>query len=313
MLQKLLHWLASFLTLNKSEQRGLILLIILICIAGLINLLIPRIISNENEADTEFFKNEVEAFVMAQQAAEDSARVEQLQNRGELNEELARQKLKPFPFDPNGLPEEAWARIGLTQKQIKTIKNYEAKGGRFRKKEDLKKIYSISDAEYYILEPYINIPKEFKTEVYPTVKKPAAKRVRYLSTEVNSADSSILVHSLHLSPWLSRRVIKYRNILGGFSSLQQLTEVYGFDSVLFEKVSRYITIDTSLIVKLNINKAGFKELLRHPYISYDITKKIVNYRSENGAFTSADQLVKEDIISESLFIKLKPYLSTAQQ
>ncbi len=309
MLNILRRWLTAFLTLNKSEQRGILLLVLLISVVGLINLFLPQMTSHDNQADINAFKNEIEKFVMAQQVAEDSIRTEKLQNRGELNEELARQKLTPYPFNPNNLPEEAWAKLGLTQKQIKTIKNYESKGGKFRKKEDLKKMYSISEAEYMILEPYINIPPKFKTKVSQTEKKPSAKSVRYLSTEVNAADSSTLVHSLHISPWIARRVIKYRNLLGGFSTPGQLKEVYGFDSVIYKKTERYILVDTSLISKLDINIAGFKEILRHPYISYDITKKIVNYRSKNGPFTSTGQLTDAGILSESLYIKLRPYLS----
>ncbi len=309
MLKKLRRWFTLFLTLNKSEQRGILLLIILICAIGLINLLLPHMTGNHEQTETDAFKNEIEQFVAAQQIAEDSIRIEKLQNRGELTEELALQKLTPFPFNPNNLPEEAWAKLGLTQKQIKTIKNYEAKGGKFKNKEDLKKMYSISDAEYMILESYINIPPEFKTRVSQSEKKPSVKSVRYLSTEINAADSATLVHSLHLSPWIARRIIKYRNLLGGFSTPEQLKEVYGFDSLLYRKTRRYIMIDTSLIVKLDINKAGFKEILRHPYISYDITKKIVNYRAKNGPFTSTEQLTGADILSESLYIKLEPYLS----
>jgi len=309
MLHNILHWLASFLTLNKSEQRGILLLIIIITAAGLFNLFLPEVIKTENHFNTDIFQKEISAFVTAQQNTEDSIKIEKLQSKGQLNEQLAQQKLHPFLFNPNGLPEEIWSKLGLTQKQIKTIKHFEAKGGKFRKKEDLSKIYCISEAEYNILEPYINIPQELKTMATQTRNKPKIKKVRYLVTEINSADSSVLVHSLNIPPWIASRVIKYRKLLGGFSVPEQLKEVYGFDAHEYEQIRSYIRVDTSLILKININKADFKEILRHPYISYEITKKIVNYRNKKGSFKSLEELMGQEILSPALYIKLKPYLS----
>jgi len=269
-------------------------------------LLLPFFVTNTH-VDFSEFKSEIEEFRKSQQNIADSIRIEQLQNRGELDEILAKEKLKPFPFNPNMLPEEAWFELGLTEKQIKTIKNYEAKGGKFRKKEDLKKMYCISEAEYNILESFIRIPSEFKSKPSPSKNKPIVKQFRYLTLEINAADSSALVNSLNIAPWIAKRVVNYRDILGGFSKAQQLKEVYGFDPTFYNKIEKYISIDTSLITKININTASFKEILRHPYISYDITKGIVNQRKNKGPYESTIRLIELGILSESLFIKLSPY------
>jgi len=311
MLNSIKQWFKSFLTLSKSVQRGILFSIILIIILIVINLLLPFFVTNTH-VDFSEFKSEIEEFRKSQQNIADSIRIEQLQNRGELDEILAKEKLKPFPFNPNMLPEEAWSELGLSEKQIKTIKNYEAKGGKFRKKEDLKKMYCISEAEYNILESFIRIPSEFKSKPSPSKNKPIAKQFRYLTLEINAADSSALVNSLNIAPWIAKRVVNYRDILGGFSKAQQLKEVYGFDPTFYNKIEKYISIDTSLITKININTASFKEILRHPYISYDITKGIVNQRKNKGPYESTIRLIELGILSESLFIKLSPYLSVNQ-
>jgi len=311
MLNSIKQWFKSFLTLSKSVQRGILFSIILIIILIVINLLLPFFVTNTH-VDFSEFKSEIEEFRKSQQNIADSIRIEQLQNRGELDEILAKEKLKPFPFNPNMLPEEAWFELGLTEKQIKTIKNYEAKGGKFRKKEDLKKMYCISEAEYNILESFIRIPSEFKSKPSPSKNKPIVKQFRYLTLEINAADSSALVNSLNIAPWIAKRVVNYRDILGGFSKAQQLKEVYGFDPTFYNKIEKYISIDTSLITKININTASFKEILRHPYISYDITKGIVNQRKNKGPYESTIRLIELGILSESLFIKLSPYLSVNQ-
>ena len=311
MLNSIKQWFRSFFTLSKSVQRGILFSITLIIILIIINLLLPFFVTNTH-VDFSEFKSEIEEFRKSQQNIADSIRIEQLQNRGELDEILAKEKLKPFPFNPNMLPEEAWSELGLSEKQIKTIKNYEAKGGKFRKKEDLKKMYCISEAEYNILESFIRIPSEFKSKPAPSKNKPIVKQFRYLTLEINAADSSALVNSLNIAPWIAKRVVNYRDILGGFSKAQQLKEVYGFDLAFYNKIEKYISIDTSLITKININTSSFKEILRHPYISYDITKEIVNQRKKEGPYESTDRLFELGILSESLFIKLRPYLSVNQ-
>lgn len=300
-------------TLNKSEQRAILLTLFLILIVIAINLALPYLVIKDTHDYSDFIR-EIENFRQSQQIIADSIRIEQLQNRGELTEEMAEQKLNPFPFNPNNLPEEVWLQLGLSEKQIKTIKNYESKGGKFNKKEDLKKMYSISDAEYAILEPYIRIPSSFKTKISPIrsnteEKKSEEIKVRYLNVEINGADSSNFVNSLRIRPWIAARIISYRELLGGYYKPAQLKEVYGFDSANYHKIEKYLQVDTSLIIPININTAGFKEILRHPYLSFDITKEIVNHRNSRGLFKSTHQLMELGILSESSFIKVKPYLS----
>lgn len=315
MLKKLKSWLRAFFTLNKSEQRGIIILLVLIVLLLIFNQMLPLLIKHETVDEDDFF-NDVETFRQGQQHIYDSIRIEKLQNRGELDFELASQKLKPFPFNPNRLPEEAWRALGLTKKQIKTIKNYEAKGGSFNRKEDLKKMYGISEVEYNILEPYIRIPSPFKSKSESQLEEMKEKRTsrkrkspEFKRIEINSADSATLTTHLLLSPWLARRVIKYRNLLGGYYSKVQLREVYGLDSADIAKRLRYISIDTTGIHKLNINKSSFKELLRHPYMSYNITKYIVNTRKKNGDYKSIYQLIESDSLTEMWLRKTKPYLT----
>lgn len=314
MLRKIKSWINPVFSLTKSEQRAILFTLFLIIIVISLNLLLPYFLKKE-ATDYSVFRNEIERFRHEQQMIADSIRIEQLQNRGELSEELAEQKLNPFPFNPNQLPVEVWQQLGLSEKQIKTIKNYEAKGGKFNRKEDLEKMYSISKAEYTVLEPFIRIPPAFKSKISPIessieIKKPKKKSIRYLNVEINSADSSAFVNSLKLPPWIANRIVSYRNLLGGFYNAAQLKEVYGFDTIHFYKIDKYMQVDTSLIVQININAAGFKEILRHPYISYEITKEIVNYRNSRGLFRTTQQLQELGILSESTYIKVKPYLSS---
>ncbi len=306
MLRKLKRAIGQFFSLSKSEQRGNIILAALILLVAAAYYLLPFFPGYEAVDYTEF-EEEIAAFRQAQQKIRDSIRIEKLQNAGKLDSALARLKINPFPFNPNQLAVEEWRKLGLTNKQIQAIRNYEAKGGKFRKKEDLKKMYTISDAEYQLLEPYIRLSP--KNEKQPKKVKQNALSV---PVGINSADSAVLAHDLGLAPWLAARIVKYRNLLGGFYTKQQLTEVYGFDDKLLSEKSSSITVDSSLVRKLNLNKASFKQLLRHPYISYELTQYIVNTRSAKGRFSSIDEINEAPLVDDELFARLKHYLKVAK-
>ncbi|MDP3463822.1 MAG: helix-hairpin-helix domain-containing protein [Bacteroidales bacterium] len=220
---------------------------------------------------------------------------------------------KPFPFDPNKLPEESWRKLGLSEHQIKAIKNYEKKGGKFFRKEDLAKIYTISETEYKMLEPYIQIetskPKHTnritdslsKTNTYSP--KPTFSGI----VELNTVDSISLIALPGIGPWFAHRIIQYRQRLGGFVNVDQLLEVKGIDSSIFEEMKPHIDVDSSHIVKRNLNRDTFKQLLSHPYIDMEMTKFIVNHREKHGHFASWENfsaLTPENTASIS---RLRPY------
>lgn len=310
MLKRIIQAIKQFFTLTKSEQRGVIVLVILILITTTVYYALPYFFKSEFIDHSEF-KQEIADFREAQQHLRDSIRIERLQNTGELDRNLANQKLKPFPFNPNKLPEEAWKALGLTDKQIKSIKNYEAKGGKFKRKEDLKKMYAISAIEYEILEPYIRVPSLFLTKTDKEIEKEYRGSGIYKAIEINRADSARLEASLKIPGWLAARIVKYRNLLGGFYQAEQLAEVYGLDSLAVVKRSKSILVDQSLIQKLDLNKSSFKQLVRHPYISYKLTKYIVDKR-EQAAFKSIEDIKESPLVTEPLFYKIRPYLVVSE-
>jgi DNA uptake protein ComE-like DNA-binding protein len=127
--------------------------------------------------------------------------------------------------------------------------------------------------------------------------------------ELNAADSADLLPLKGIGPVFASRIIKYRNLLGGFYSYDQLLEVYGMDSNRFIPLIGSISIDTNLIQRKNINKSTFKELLRHPYLDYDNVKAIMKYKGHSGEFNSIEEIRDSDLFSDSLWLKLRYYLT----
>ncbi len=198
----------------------------------------------------------------------------------------------------------------MPDKVVKTILKYEAKGGRFKKKEDLKKIYGLKPEIYRQLENYIRIPNTEVTEkkAKVLVVESVNKNAEIIPLDINRADSVAFLEVPGIGPFYAGQIVKYRNRLGGYVSIKQLTELYKIDSIRLNAWLPYLTFKDTLIIPIDINTADFKTVLKHPYMDYETTKKIFNLRNKLGRYAGIYQLKKDSILSDSLFQKLKPYL-----
>jgi DNA uptake protein ComE-like DNA-binding protein len=151
-----------------------------------------------------------------------------------------------------------------------------------------------------------------KTSFFQPIKD-SLKKKKYnsakqiINVELNTVDSVSLEKLPGIGPVLAGRIIKYRTILGGYHSPDQLSQVYGIKPDLLERVGKYLTADTLKIRKIDVNTAEFKEINAHPYISFPQAKLIMKSRSR-GKILSLAQLEKDGIFSMEELAKLKPYL-----
>lgn len=146
------------------------------------------------------------------------------------------------------------------------------------------------------------------------------ERPQYTKQEKFTTPGSISLNETDTAEWkkvpgigstFSRRIVKYQNLLGGYVSINQLKEVYGFTDELFDAIVPFISeedYDWGDCTKINVNQLEFKELLAHPYISYEQTKAIVNLRSRTGSIASINQLkMLEEFTSEDIE-RITPYI-----
>jgi DNA uptake protein ComE-like DNA-binding protein len=126
--------------------------------------------------------------------------------------------------------------------------------------------------------------------------------------EINSADSSALMDLPGIGPVFAKRIIKYRQMLGGYVRVGQLIEVFGMDTARLNGFIKQVRVDTSSLRKLDINKATFKELLAHPYLEYDQVKAIAQFRDKKGRLESPGELWAAGILADSLWQGLSHYL-----
>lgn len=218
-----------------------------------------------------------------------------------INKNYKQELDSAFNFDPNTIDENNMKLLGFNEKQIQTIMNYRNKGGKFYKPQDLEKIYSISKEFYQKLEPYVTIESQ---------KNQFSKADSTISIELNSCSVKQLTKIKGVGNYYANRIIKYRDLLGGYALKEQLMEVYGMKKELYLKIEKCIDIDNNKIKKISLNFADLKELSKHPYIDYKLAKKIINHRSKKGPFKKIEDLIKNELIDKKEFDKLKHYITT---
>lgn len=289
---------------TQKERYGIIALLCLIFILISINISLPYFINNK-VVDTSKWENEVNEFLSHQN------------QQG--------QSVKPngiVPFDPNRVTFNELTQLGLPIKVASNWIRYLGKGGRFKKKEDVGKIYGMTSVLFDQIDKFILLPKEVKYN-QPRTKQDAAinrnfdKRkndvifersiLRNNVFELNKADSASLVKLPGIGPVLASRIIRYRNLLGGYYSVNQLHEVYGLREEHFTSASPHLNVEDEQYRKFNINFATLLELGRHPYIGFKAARKIVKVRDERGKYVSVEDLT--GIIAGDSLKKLIPYLT----
>jgi DNA uptake protein ComE-like DNA-binding protein len=276
--------LKEYLLFSSGERKGVIvlltLLLILIALPSFYDLLFPQEPVQITVTDLQ---------TMDEHTIDGEKQVQQL-----------------FAFDPNTATDDMLGELGFSAKQVKIIRNYLSKGGRFRKAEDLRKIYSIQPAFYQQLEPFIRIAPKQQAGMSDSVRshKPYVKKV----IELNTADSAELVSLYRIGPSLAHRIIEYRSKLGGFVLLDQLKELWGFDEDILYDLEGKIRVDASKAAIYNVNTVKTEELKTHPYFKYKLSNAIVNYRSQHGHYASMNDLKNIVLVNDSVYKRIILYL-----
>jgi DNA uptake protein ComE-like DNA-binding protein len=224
-------------------------------------------------------------------------------------EEKPSKKIKThlFSFNPNTISFDSMLILGLPNKTAAQIVGYRNKGGRFFKKENLLKIYSVDSNLYERIKPFVQIPKQKKEN--QEYKSDTNYIKKTLLIELNSADTLDLQQLYGIGPEFARNIVKYRELLGGYLNKTQLKEVYGMTEERFQGFESQIEVNPTLIKKLNINTATLKQLMKHPYIDFSIAKRIILLKKDKGGeFKSISELQEIDMLYEALYIKIRPYL-----
>lgn len=298
----------EYLAFSTRERNGvfslLIILLLQIIATFYLNFSNDKYSEENNIATTDISRSWMQ-FRSMEKREEISSKKDSSKDDLEKNQDK-KNKIQYFKFNPNTAGAGDFEKLGLNRRQVSMIEKYRSLGAGFRTKSDFKKLYCISPQEYLRLEPWVLLPD---TYLFPD-KKPRQyfKEPKVISIDLSTCDSILLLDLPGIGPTFARRIIKYRTKLGGYSSVQQLHEVWGMNDTLFDKISDLVYLTDSTPGTLHINSIALDELGRHPYIGFTVAKVLINYRDQHSGFKSLEEVKKVPLLTEEMFRKLAPYL-----
>ncbi len=233
-----------------------------------------------------------------------------------------------FTFDPNTVSYDDLLLLGLTERQAATLINYRGAGARFRRPEEIVRVYGLDSATAARLIPYIIIKDHYEDNASGGMKargavtNPGVKYDRSFKPAASSgeAEAPAPLIDLNLSgaveleilpgigPVLATRIIKYRNLLGGFVDGSQLTEVYGIDSSVVSLILPMVTVTLDSVSPLVLDSASFGDLARHPYVGYEVARLISRYRTLAEAPLTLGSMVMENVLTARQAERMAPYV-----
>ncbi len=217
--------------------------------------------------------------------------------------------VQEFSFNPNTASYEDLVRLGLSSRAAKGLIKYRNAGAVFRKKSDFKKVYNIEEADYNRLESYIDLPEKVD---YPTSKKtqPTYKKKEWtpVYVDINNATVEEWQKLRGIGPGYANWIVKHREKLGGFATIEQVSEVYNFPDSTYQSIKEFLTNESPNLTQISINKLTAEQIKNHPYIQWKEANRIVAYRKQHGVFSDMDAIRKMPVFTEEFFIKIEPYL-----
>lgn len=297
----------EYFTFSRSEQRGILVLVVLIVLLIVAPFFYRSFITELPTDDLEI-KDKVDSFFSALTLRQDESALPQNKTIEELEVPLSK-KTEYFNFDPNTIQVEELVQLGLSLKQAQVIDRYRSRGGIFRTPSDFAKVYVIDSNLFIKLKPWIRINPEIATSRNNAFRDSTKKTPeKPIVIELNTTDTLELLKVKGIGKAFARRIIAYRELLGGFVNIKQLQEVYGIKPDMFNEISKSFIVDSTLIRTINLNLVTYEDIKKHPYITEYQAKAIIYYRGKVGAISSINELVKNKIIPGDKFALLKSYL-----
>jgi DNA uptake protein ComE-like DNA-binding protein len=271
----------EYFSFNKGQRIGLVALVGLILVVQFVNFLINR------TPEEKVQKDEQQWLVM-------QTKIDSLKNTKEDS------GYKIYPFNPNFITDFKGYKLGMSVEEIDRLLAYRKTGRFVNSAEEFQLVTEVSDSLLAKIAPYFKFPdwviqKRNKYQNYPKSEyKKYEKAVKKIVVQdINTATKEDLMKIFGVGDAISERIIKQREIFGGFISMEQMQDVWGLTPEVIYEMNKNFKIGTMpTITKIDINNASTKELMKLPYFRYPLAREIVTYRSMNGGINSADDLTK---------------------
>jgi len=205
---------------------------------------------------------------------------------------------KIYPFNPNFISDYKGYKLGMSVSEIDRLLAFREQNKYVNSPEEFQAVTKVSDSLLSAISPYFKFPdwvknkKEFK-EYKKYVNTAFAKKEKVVIIDINQATQEDLIKIYGIGEAISLRILKFKENLGGFVSMEQMKDVWGLSSEVVENLnSHFKVLEVPNVKKIDINNASIKELSQFPYFNYQLAKQIVTFRSMNGDFKNSDDLTK---------------------
>jgi DNA uptake protein ComE-like DNA-binding protein len=323
--------LRPFLVFSRGERNGVLFLFLLLNLAWIIPVYLPRKPLALSPVEVRLIDSARKAWNLTGTEGKRYGITENNRQGGEgLSVSGSPARLLFRPFDPNTADEQTWVAMGIPPRTIRIIHRYIEKGGRFRAPEELRKIYGLTDQQFRMMRAWIRIAPPAanpgqgagRGTQYSTGSRTDAAYARKIPSayrkdpdfrgqlDINRADSADWEALPGIGPTLARRIVRYREALGGFHMPQQVAETYGLPDSVFQLIrGRLSTSPGHPVRELRVNTDDAASLAAHPYVTRKLAGLITAYRSRHGPFRSTEELLAIPLVNDSLLNRLRPYLS----
>ena len=326
--------LFSYFEFSNTERKGILFLIFLLLLLLGLPALYPFLISTKKQdfadfqADITAFEKNIEAY----RKEEEQAKKRKFANSNFKSrkkypfslEEKSNAAVDYFNFDPNRVSKEQLLTLGLSGRTAQSIINYRKKGGVFRTKEDLKKIYTLAEEDYEKLKPYIQLDYSHSNKKPTTLKEFIASEP--FTFDPNTASRADF-RNLGLSERTAKHITNYREKGGVFRTQEDLKKIYTLAEEDYERLMPYIRIESPKKndsfspsnkarpseLNLDINQATVEDFKKLKGIGNSYAKRIVRFRSALGGFINVEQISHVYGLPDSTYQKIVPQLRCPRQ
>ena len=277
---------------NKSQRNGIFILVLIIIV-------LQVTISFVDFSDNDFLDSETKEMLTFQKQI-DSLKTIELESR----------KPKIYPFNPNYITDYKGEQLGMSLNEIDRLLEFRKTNNFINSAKEFQKVTKVSDSLLNVISPFFKFPdwvvkrnnkiknqnslKKFNSSSNVNTKniEESFSDIANVSTsDLNKATVLDLQSVKGVGIKLSERIVNYRTKLQGFTFKNQLYEVWGLKKEIANKVLlNFKTLSKPKIRKENINTIDFKQLLKNPYVDYNLCKKIFNYRDEVAELQDISEL-----------------------
>lgn len=208
-------------------------------------------------------------------------------------------------FDPNTYKQSDWMALGLSEKQAAIVVKLSERG--FNSNHDLERIYVLPKPAYELLKDSTFYPRPVNILSYQR-NEPSPDKTK-VSVNLNGGTHEEFERIKGIGPFFSRKIIDYRERLGGYIHKEQLLEIWKIDLIKYQEIEEFIYFAGEPVEKLSINNASIEKLSAHPYITYKMANSIVKMRAQYGNYKELKEIKRSKLIDEVTFVKIEPYLS----